>query len=416
MFDKFFTANIYDSLSELIFNVQLKDVFDIFIITFSIYLVLVLFQRIRSLFLFNGLLVLFAVYLVAKIFNLYLTSLLFQFFFAFFFIIMAIVFQKELRSLFEMISAPEKFKRILGIKIDSSSEATIDTIIKAAAYLAHNKTGALMVLPGSQPVGSIIEGGTELNGKISLSLLLSIFDDSSPGHDGAVIIKDDQIRKFGAHLPLAERFMKFGDLGTRHRAALGMATASDALVVVVSEERGQISVARSGDLRRLPGVSELKSELSDFFGEKKFYTARDFLKDFTVKNVPQKISAFVLACILWFALAYQPGVTARTFEVPLDFRALPKDIIVTKVEPSEISLTLSGGTQEFKLLNEDNLKITVDASKFVIGSNYIEIKEKDISRPSSFNIADFSPSAVEVITKVVETPTPVPSPELISGE
>lgn len=397
-------TNFYDSLGVFFKNLEIKDIFDILIVAFSIYLALALFKKVRSLFLFNGLFLLLVVYIVARVFNLYLVSYLFQFFFAFFFIIMAIVFQREVRSFFEMISAPERLKKLLGFKSKSLSERAIDAIVKAAAYFAHNKTGALIVLSGSQPVWNIIEGGTELNGRISFSLLLSIFDDSSPGHDGAVIVEGNQIKSFGAHLPLAERFIKFGELGTRHRSALGMATASDALVVVVSEERGVISVARAGDLKPLQGPSELKDELEDFFKEKTTFHAKEFWKDFAVRNLSQKILALALASWLWFSLAYEPNITTRNFEVPLEFMSLSSDVMVVNVKPDVVNLTLSGRSQDFKLLDPDSLKAVVDASDFSAGINNVRLEEKYFSSPSSLEITNFSPAKVAVTLKLIEPP------------
>ena len=414
MVTNFSIANLYNANRELWINVQLADIFDILIVSFSIYLGIILLKRARSLYLFNGLLVFVAVYLVARIFSLYLTSLLFQFFFAFFFIIMAIILQKEIRTFFEMISAPEKFKKILGIKTKSVTETTMEMLIKTAGYLSLNKIGALMVLPGSQPIEGIVEGGTELGGKISLSLLLSIFDASSPGHDGAIIIEKDNIKKFGAHLPLAERFMKFGDLGTRHRAALGMATASDALTIVISEEKGTISVAQNGDLKTLSGTSELRDLLKDFLKGKQSYTAKKFWKDFLIMHIPEKILALSLACVLWFVLAFQPEVTARSFDVPLEFRSLPKNITVSQIEPGTVKVTLSGRIQEFNLFNNDSLKITIDASDFSAGDNRVQIEGKNITYPSSLSVTDFSPGEVVVKTKSKETSAPPSGLESIS--
>jgi diadenylate cyclase len=96
-----------------------------------------------------------------------------------------------------------------------------------------------------------VQGGIALDGQVSTPLLLSIFDPSSLGHDGVVIVEADRVRKFGVHLPLAERFEHYGHMGTRHRAALGLAERSNALVVAVSEEHGTISVASGGELRAL---------------------------------------------------------------------------------------------------------------------------------------------------------------------
>src|SRR5699024_8867990 len=130
----------------------------------------------------------------------------------------------------------------------SQSNVATDIIAEAASKMADEKTGALIVIRGNDQWDRHIHGGIKLEGEISLPFLLSIFNPESPGHDGAVLLEDHEITRFGVHLPLSTNLNRQLTSGTRHAAALGMSEHCDALVVVVSEERGVISVAQAGHL------------------------------------------------------------------------------------------------------------------------------------------------------------------------
>ena len=176
-----------------------------------------------------------------------------------------VVFQKEIRRFFRWLSLPRKSQRV-G-KATNQTEEVSAYIVRAVSEMAKDKTGALIVLTGNSPIDDIVEGGFDLDGKISTPLLLSIFDPHTPGHDGAVLIEDQRIKKFGLHLPLAEDFKGFSTMGTRHRAAIGITERADSLAIVVSEERGTISVAEEGNLRTLPESDDLLPIVRAFLHE-----------------------------------------------------------------------------------------------------------------------------------------------------
>src|SRR5919106_5454924 len=125
---------------------------------------------------------------------------------------------------------------------DRPQSPLVDTLTEATAHMASLKTGALIAIRGREPWASQIHGGIELGGAVSAPLLYSIFNPDTPGHDGAVLIEDDRLTRFAAHLPLAEELPEVSRYGgTRHAAAVGLSQECDALVIVVSEERGTIS-------------------------------------------------------------------------------------------------------------------------------------------------------------------------------
>lgn len=371
-----------------------KDAIDIAIVSLFIYLVIALFKRTRSFFIIDGIVLLFIAYLGAKFFNFYLTGLFLQYFFGFFILIMAVIFREELKSFLESISIWGKLKKS-SWREGTDESKIIDTIEKTLNYLSLNKIGALIVFPGNQPLERLLQGGVVLNGMLSTPLLLSIFDTSSPGHDGAVFIEKGYIKKFGIHLPLAEKYEKLRNVGTRHRAAVGISEKSDSITLVVSEERGTISVARFGYLYEVKNAKEAAEMLKKFFNEQSiFKSVRAWYKPF-ITNLPSKLLAILAGGFLWFSFVFQLGQVTTEFQVPIEFRYLGNDIQVTSVIPSEVSVTVSGKSNNFELLDPKNIKVIVDASSFEVGSSRVKIEEKMIQIPSSLSIIDFSPGTVK---------------------
>lgn len=391
----YFPANLSDIFRSFsVINLQAKDVFDVLVVVFLIYAILLLLKRTHSSFILGGILVLALVYLAARFFNFYLTGILLQAFFASFIVILVVIFQKELRNFFEWISVSGR----AAFKRKAISEASENKIVQSAEYLAHHKIGALLVLCGRQPIDRFLEGGIDLDGEVSVPVILSILDSSSPGHDGAVVIEGDKIKKFGVHLPLASQFRKLGNLGTRHRAALGLSQSSDALVIVVSEERGIISAAHQGNLKELAGAEELKKALDKFLEERIPPAKMPRWRNLIVKNFREKIAACALAVFLWFIFVSPSGVISREFEAPLEFRFQPPNLII-EANPKGINITLNGRNQDFELLNPSGLKVLINASDFKEGTQKIKMEDKLISRPGAFSVTAFSPKTIQITVK-----------------
>ncbi len=288
-------------------NVQsltyLKSFFDILVIALLVYAVLIFIKQTHSFFMLWGLLILVGVGLFSKIFNLGLTSRFFESLLPSFIIIFVIIFQKEVRRFFEWFLRSNG--KSSANKIPLSSRVS-HIIVNAVEDLAKKKIGALIVLAGKFHLEEFLEGGWILGGYISTPLLLSIFDPSSPGHDGAIIIENNVVKRFGTHLPLAENFQRFGDLGTRHRSALGLAQKTDALVIVVSEERGTISLARNGSIEQLPDITVLQKTIDNFVREK-FPAQKAPLRNVFTRNITEKAVSLALAVAFWLLFIFRSG-------------------------------------------------------------------------------------------------------------
>lgn len=405
------TASFLEQFSFIVANAWLtltwRDVLDVAVIAVFLYFVFLLFKRTNSFFIVDGVVLLFLAFLVAQFLNLNLTALFLKYFFAFFIVIMAVIFREELRSFFESISLWGKIERTRsGEKL--GDDAVVDIVRKTLDYLSSKKHGALLVFPGGQPLDRLLQGGVPLHGDLSVPLLLSIFDPTSPGHDGAALIEDGMLKRFSAHLPLAERYKHLRDVGLRHRAAVGLSEKSDAMVLVVSEERGTISLARFGRLFPLIDAEEAAKRLQEFFDESSPLKSTKFWREVFVSNFIAKLAALVVAALLWFVFVFQPGHATKEFDVPVEFRFLPETVQITKITPTKISVTLSGKSADFDILDAKTLKVSIDASKFLEpGAKKVSVDEEMIQSPRALSIVDFSPETVrfDVVKKEVSTST-----------
>lgn len=176
---------------------------------------------------------------------------------------MVIIFQPELRKALEQLGSQNIVTNIFTINSNDKysglmSETSIDGIVSATFYMAKKKTGALMTIEHNESLSDIEKTGIEINGLISSGLLINIFEKNTPLHDGAVVIRGNEVAAATCYLPLSENMSISKDLGTRHRAALGISEATDSLTIVVSEETGRVSVAQHGELTRVPDQESLR--------------------------------------------------------------------------------------------------------------------------------------------------------------
>src|ERR1041385_3976372 len=303
------------------FNIGVADVIDILVVTVLLYTATAWLRQTRAAFVIRGIFILAAVYIVARYLDLQLTAWLFQGFFAIFLIIIVVIFQEELRQIFERIAVWSlATKPLRPLRSDA-----VDILVSTLSDLAKDKIGALVVVEGRDPIDRHIMGGIELAGKISEPLLKSIFDPHSPGHDGAVIIENDRVSRFAAHLPLSNDFQQLANVGTRHSAALGLAELSDALCIAVSEERGTISFARNGRLRQVDNIQELGLLLRRFLQEK--YPSserRTFSFALVRENWVVKLVTFSLAIGLWYVLIPGSSTVEVTYKLHVQVQNIPE--------------------------------------------------------------------------------------------
>lgn len=228
------------------------DIVDILATSVLVYYFLLLIRGTRAVQMITGIIVLLALLGLANLFHLLLLSSILNLVLIGAAVSLPIVFQPELRRALEQIGRGGFFRLNEGEQsaLGRGDDKVMAMLAKAAFLLSRNKYGALIVIEQQTGLKEFVESGTTLTAALSAELLLSLFVPRSPLHDGAVIVREGVIEAAGCFLPLAEQSLTERRLGTRHRAALGISEQTDAVVVVVSEESGSISVAREGKLSR----------------------------------------------------------------------------------------------------------------------------------------------------------------------
>jgi hypothetical protein len=247
-------------------------------------------------------------------------------------------------------------------------------------------------------------GGIPLDGKVSEPLLRSIFDPHSPGHDGAVIIEHDRVTRFAAHLPLSKDLRQLVGLGTRHSAALGIAELTDALAIVVSEQRGTISAARDGRLHRLENPQELVALLERFL-QKEEPNERRIWKWVPVKHLREnwQAKAIALAMAFGFWYVFVPGakVMEATYRIPVQVQNIPADYELESFQPTEVEATFSGPRRAFYFFHPRRLKVTVDASTAESGRRTFMITPQSIRHPNEITVEEVKPQTLRLTLRRV---------------
>ena len=378
----------------LLDSIRISDIFDIGVITVMSYVVLIWFKKTASRFVLMGIIILGIIYTVARFFHMYLTEYVLQGFFAILLIAMIVIFQEDLRRFFERLATwgvmPKK-------KSHFPLQDEVALITKATTALARRRRGALIVLRGRDHLERHLDGGITLQGKISGPLLESIFDPHSVGHDGAVILEDGEVTQFAARLPLSTNTREIGLLGLRHTAALGLTERSDALCIIVSEERGTISIAEGGTIHTLLGSEQLPPMLEDFFQKRGTRSReRSWFRKIT-ENPWEKGIALVLACSLWAVFGYQTETIRRDFVIPIVYRNLPADWIIEEQKPKDATVTLMGPEQAFGLLNKETLKIAVDITAISEGKQTVVLQRNHVQHPSNLSVVGMRPAQISLV-------------------
>lgn len=264
-------SSFFDSISSFfsqiffsIINIRIFDIIDILIVSFIIYKAIEFVRDTRSAQLVKGIIVLFFVFFIASAFNLITIKWMLAQIFDYALVIAVLIFQPELRRMLERVGQSNITTIGKMQNYDAKNKAIsdcVDSVCKAVSNMSDKRIGALIVFERKTMLGEIINTGTVIDAEASYEMIGNIFFPKSPLHDGALVIREGKLYAAGCILPLTSNNGLNSQLGTRHRAAIGMSENSDAVVLVVSEETGTISLAINGTIKRDYNVVTLKEEL-----------------------------------------------------------------------------------------------------------------------------------------------------------
>ncbi|MBF0209669.1 MAG: DNA integrity scanning protein DisA nucleotide-binding domain protein [Desulfamplus sp.] len=372
-------------------SLRWQDIIDIAINSYILFRLYVLFRGSRLIRIVPVVSLLWVLNIMALYMGLVVTTWAIQGIIAAAAIILIIVFRDEIGSVFQTKNLTSFLWGIPGTK----SSTPIEIITLSAFELGKRKVGALLIFPGKQSLDEIVQGGIFWDGVISEQMIFSIFWDKNPVHDGAAIIYGDRITDVSVILPLSKRTDLPSRYGTRHRAAVGLCEVSDALVIVVSEERGHVTVVKNTDIKHVRKAEELQEILAIHTGqtkkEKEVPKWRD-LSEFAVAA----LACFVIITGVWFGLS-RGKETLKTITVPVEYTDIKQGFDIIEASTNSVDLHLSGSMPLLKSLKPENVKVLLKLGNAYAGLNSVNISTENIILPPGVNLKKVEPKTVEIV-------------------
>ncbi len=337
-----------------------------------------------------GLGVVTIIYFATRFLDLYMTSWVLQELGTVLIILIIVVFQTEIRQ------ALYRFSLLRHI-LDSHQEtqhSQFQEIAETLFRMASSKTGALIVFQGNESLHDLITNGVVIDSEISPQMLESIFYDGAPFHDGAALINNGRIEKAACHLPLSVSPDVPQHLGTRHRAALGLSERCDAVVVVISEERGEVSLITAGTFRLMQTPTELIMALDELL-RSEIESPRITLRQRFFSNMLPKALLLLGVCIFWGLITTRQG-QITTVTAPVRLHGVPDDIILLRTAPEDVTVQIKALSSLAPTPSKLDLTAEIDASKISEGTTAIRVNSTDITAPSGMTVTSVSPSTIRI--------------------
>ena len=335
-------------------------------------------------------------HLIAQQFKLQLTTWILQGFFAALVVVVVVVFQDDLRRLFEQIATLS-----LRRKAPRPDPSCLGTLTRGLYQLAAKRCGALVVLPGRESIERhFLQHGVPLDAEISEELLDSLFDPGSAGHDGALVMQNNRVKEFGVHLPLSENRDELKGGGTRHAAALGLAERSDALCLVVSEERGTIGIAARGELEIMGDRTApiRPGDLTDKIQEHLRQTGTE-VKERRIewrlvgRRLVEGLLSFALALGAW--LVFVP-VEKAVLQVRVDVEKVPEGYALMDIDPEVVEIAVAGPRRAMLLASAADFQIVIDADLVRLQRRTFEVSAQSVRHATGLEIKSIKPEKVKL--------------------
>ena len=365
-----------------------QDVVDILLNSYILFRLYVLFRGTNVIRMIMAIAMLWMIERLAVNMGLIVTSWAMQGIIAAAALIIIIVFRNEIASVLQT----RNFKSFFWGFPQRQIQTPVNIIVESVYELARRKLGALIVLPLKKGIETVVQSGVVWQGKLSREMLVSIFWHGTPVHDGATVIQGDRIVEVAAILPLSKRNDLPAYFGTRHRAAVGLAEQTDALVIVVSEERGQVTVFKEDSIIQINDNIELDRVLREHAGA---VTGTGGPKRQTIELGVAAMICLASIVGIWFSFA-RGLETLVTLEVPVEFMNRDPNMEIFSASASSVRLQLSGSGTLIKSVRPDQVKLQLNLANAVAGNNQVPITRESIALPPGIQLKQVEPQALEV--------------------
>lgn len=308
-----------------------------------------------------------------------------------------VIFQPELRKVLEKAVSVSPHRR------RSQDSALPLLIAESLIKLAKDRCGAILVFPGREPIIEKLSGGYQLNAVPSIPLILSIFDANSPGHDGAVIMDGSKLTQFGVRLPMSQSDRLSEEYGTRHHAAMGLAEQTDALILVVSEERGRVSAFYNGEMRPVRDQDAIARAIIEHQGEMGLLK-RDTSFRIRKRTIFQMTASLIIATIFWSTLVVAlREIVERVLPVTIDYTSPADNLVLVGDKENEVKLHITGPKADIDSIALNPPSVKIDLSKMAKGSQTIIITSENMQLPKGVSLLDTSPQQLKLtLAEVIE--------------
>ena len=376
----------------LITNLRIQDVLDILFLTVLAYHLYLWFRGTKAFKALVGLFALGVVFTVAQTWGLFLTTWVFQILWQVLVILLIILFQSEIRQ------ALEKFDplRTLGLRKTAQPGQWTQGLSDAVFTLAGRKIGALIMIERTERVEECITLGQALEGKPTSELLTSIFQKESPLHDGAILVKEGRIHLVACYLPLSAEEGLPKEWGTRHRAAMGLSERSDALMVVVSEERGEVTLVVERKVFHPATAGVMNQILLDALlpAARERVPWKEKVLPLFLNQWKAKYGTLLLVLIFWLLLAGQQDFEVA-FAVPLEVRNVPAAMEIAEPLNPKVRIRVRGLRKDASVLSEKNVHAELDLSPAAAGKKSFAITRDSFMLPNErVYIVSIEPSQI----------------------
>jgi diadenylate cyclase len=371
-----------------------QDIADILIMSFLVYQLYSWFRNTKALQVMIGIGFLVLLYLVTKYLDLFMTSWILQELRTVLFILIIVIFQNEIRQALYRFSL---LRNMFGSETDSSRIDFME-LSSTIFTLAQEKTGVLLVFQRSEPLDEYLLHGVPLDSLVSSQLIATIFRNGTPLHDGAAVVRNDRITQASCHLPLSANADLPQHFGTRHRAGLGLSERTDAAVVIVSEERGEVSLALGGELTTIDTPEHLSERLHSLHIKPDREVVRVSIRKRLFSNLRPKLIVTFLVLVTWlFITARQGGIV--TITSPIKFHNLPDDLVMVRNSADEVDVQVKVLSMLIPSPKHIDIVTDIDLSKIKEGTNRLPIRSEDLQLPLGVVVSGIDPSVVKVVAE-----------------